>query len=619
VPPATTADGRRFPVRPAAAAALVGVVCAVVQYVLHRNEWFVFDDWLYFVLGRQGGYSWDWLNRDLFQHWEPASRAFDTFVQGTLGLDWRLILGAFAALLAGAVVLFERALTLLVGARWVTLAACVWVGLAVTLAAAFQWLSFGQQAITTLFFDLLVLYAYLRHRRDGGWAWLAVAAVALAIGLAFYVRVALMIPYLLGLRVLVLQADLHPRAVLRDLWRERVTWLVLLVPVVAYAILLKASGALDYGSDPPDSVAQVLEFVQISWARNFGPSLVGVHFGPGDTSVGDDLATIAGQLLVVGLVAVSVWRRRSAARVWVLGLLAFALGLATVALPRIGQFGTGIAYDVRYLSDLIWLFPFLAALALAPVDPARPPAALPARLPRPTWRVAVPAVAAVAAFAGVALATAHSMVGDWPGVESRHFTEQWRRSTAALPAGAVTADRETPGFVLQDWTAPYNRLSFVAPIAVPAATIDGPLRGPLVQLDDDGRTTPATFAPAAVSGPRSWGIAPPETAVAGRPGCVVAPAGVAATTGWTPPQPVGQPGERVYLVATASAPTPVAATVFVDVGSGLPAVTDRNLRLAAGPGRSIAFLGAGPVHAVRVDVPGGRSACLTRLALGTLR
>ncbi len=225
-PPAREAGSADAPGTASSSIALGYLVLATilavtgVTYVILRNSAWVYDDNLILSLARSAGFSWSWINHPIFQHWDPAMNATYSVLLHLFPLDYRWALLAMLVALGVSMFFFERIIGMVIGRGWVSLALCAWFGLSIIWTRGLQWWACGVQAIPSLLCEIICLYGFLRYFSERRDRWIAVSVGALAVGLLFYEKPALMLVYLALTRTLLMSERFDVRRVGRTFWRE---------------------------------------------------------------------------------------------------------------------------------------------------------------------------------------------------------------------------------------------------------------------------------------------------------------------------------------------------------------------------------------------------------------
>ncbi|MDQ6807700.1 MAG: hypothetical protein M3065_22740 [Actinomycetota bacterium] len=623
------AVSRAVPAQPFLIALVLGPL--LIAYVIFRNGGWVYDDNLILVLARSEGFSLGWLNRPIFQHWDVGMNGVYSVMVHLFPLDYRWGLLALLLVLGAAIFVFERVLSLIAVPRWATLALTAWFGLSILWIRPLQWWADGVQAMPTLLCDLVCLYAMLRFCADGRGRWIATSSIALAVGLLFYEKPALMPVYLALVRALLMSERLSPARLALTFWRERRLWLTYCAIVAIWAFGYFASGAYSSSSAGHVSAASYLHYFRILWVQALVPALAGFTLPTDHLNLLQTAGAIAVQVGLLSLFVVSILRKRSAWRAWVFIALVVVLDGGLVAHSRVAQFGVGIGADLRYLMDFTWLIPLALCCAfsgdwlLRPVVSPRP-----RRVPLPRFRgcaaIAVPSLLVLYGVGSVA--TAAHLQTTWGSVQSRHWESNVERSFASLRgerARLVVADQAVPFQIISYPFAPLNRLSHLLPLYVGDVQVDGPLDGQLVSIDsagvahraavgqalDDGRAlglwrAHRLTATGAFSTPRSGQFCLATAA---------SPAAVERRVSARAPLP---PGPYYLLVRYTSARS-FASPLYQDPGTGYPRASAAQVMLSTSSHASLSWLDSGLPRRLKLLLPARTRLCLRQVAIVTLR
>ena len=603
----------------------------IVLYVLMRNNSWVFDDNFLLVRAGQEGFNWHWLTQVEFEHWDIGEHLVISLQHRLFFFDYRWALAALLAVFGGCIYLFERTLAMIVRNRWVTTAAAAWFGLNVLWVRPLQWATAGIQYFPYTLFDLLCLYGFMRYYASGQRRWLAISATALAAALLFYEKPAYMLIYLVLLRVFLMSKSLRPVDLLRTFWRERLVWGLYLAVVIVWGVGYIHAKA--YGVHGPVSAGQYVGYFRIFWLQTLIPSLASVTIPAFKLSTLQILFVVASQVVTLACVVISIRRKRAAWRAWIFFGVIVVVSALLVAHSRVAQFGIGIANDPRYLIDFAWLVPltlcaaFVREKVLTPVVPPRDPRLQlsPARL---AWPV-LAGVAALAAYSAGSIATGDQLQRDWPGAEARTWEQNVRRDFGRISHTSkpiVIADNATPFAIMEQFVAPYNRLSRVLPMYLGPVKVDGPIDGSaLSTVAEDGTVHRAKVIPLDSGAPvgalvhtREIEIRGGRLVAEGKQECVVADGTSVAVERRLPTPPtVGD--APYYLLLTYRDWQAGALPVFVNSGAGLPGTPEDAIGLRAGTGTSIAWLGPNAPHDVLLTVPALSTICIERFDIVTLR
>ncbi len=601
-------------------------------FVLLRNSSWVYDDNFFLVLAGQEGFTWHWLTSVQFEHWDIAEHAVISLQHALFFFDYRWALTVMLAILGGSAFLLERVLATFVTARSVTVALALWFGLNILWIRPLQWWAAGVQYLPYTFFELLCLYGFLRYCSDRSPRWIVVSGGALAAGLLFYEKPVYMLLYLALFRVLLMARDLRPQAVLVGFWRERAIWTTYLLIIAVWAAGYIHAHAYASSRDAV-SVGQYLSYFRILWLQTMVPSLASVTIPATHLDSLQLAFVVVAQLVVVAGVVFSLRRKRQAWRAWTfLAIVVLANGVL-VARSRIGQFGVEIANDPRYLVEYAWLVPLAVCAAFSRgvvVKPRTPDAS--ARISLPSTRrggaVAAIPLLLLLVYAAGSIASAAHLQKLWAGAQGREWEQRVRRGVASLQRSdrrLVVADDATPFEIMEEFVAPYNRLSSLLPLYVGPIQVDGPLDGTLVRLDNDGAVHRASVGSAIGDGTmpalrraRQVGIG-----LTGRSvwehgeACVIAD-GASVPITRALPQPPSTAGGPYYVLLDYRVWQPIALPLLVDTGTG-SLTPDRAMSVSPGAHQSIAWLGEGDPHSFVLDLPPLSTICISRLDVVSLR
>lgn len=618
-PPMALAEVSRAPTRASRLRASYGwslaaiiTVALVAWYVVLRRGGWAYDDNMWMEQARQYGFTWHWLGLDLFGHWVPGYSATYSLLDQLMPIDWRWMLLVMLGGLGVAMLLFARTMELLVGRGPVPLVAAAYLGVSVLLIRALEWSAQGIQTVPTLVLDLLCLWAYVHYLRERRARWILMSAGAIAVGLLFYEKPFFMPFYLLVLRVLVLEDQPRPRGVIRAIWRERMMWFAYAAVLVVYVAVREAIGASSTGAGPFPAFGQLLNALGLMWSKSFIPALFGFAL---PSSHVDTLELIWGcvlELLFVGIVAVSVWRKRSAWRPWA-AFAIFLLGTwLLVGVTRVGVEGAQAATDQRYLQDFAWLAPLLVCLAFSRRESLMPQApdsmhSDSLRSSDRRRRFLIPMLTAVVAlgYVSASVATAANWEDGWGGVAARAWEQNLQRGLAALQreGGKLTvADNFVPIYVVDTSFVPYSYLSLVLPNYGGRASANGPIVGQLFGVDSAGivhREHVARVWATFNLTRRCGGTQTTFLSIERRIRRALNPA-------------AGPYYARISYSSEGVAHLPL----FVDTGAGYPGAPNLLVDAAQGAGHSLAWLGAGAPHGLVLNSP--PYVCLRQIEIITL-
>jgi hypothetical protein len=614
--------GARFGVRQA----LVALVAlqALVLWLLARTSFWRTDDWIYLNdLHQRGRWSHDWLFSIWWKHIAPLHRAmFSLFDKGTPATYTGALLFEIALVAIAAFGLYAI-MELLFGRSWWLLIPVAVFGFSLQLALPLVWPSSGFQAMPETAASIVCTYFWLRHlhsaRRGPRAAWLVAAAIMLGVGLCFYIRPLLLLPMLVVLRILFLEPSLRPSAVLRALWREKVTWAVLAIPIAIFVAVYLHRHA--FGQRQPIDFNDLQHYVREAWFRNLFPGLLGVREYQGALDAPHLLAEVVAQLLLAGLVALSLYRKGlDALRGWGFMLFAVALTFALTATGKLAETGVSIGLESRYVTNLTWLVPLGVVMALYPGRVARLGQPWPAGAglrPLPSWApragAAAAGVATVAACA-LGIGASYRIIDEWGAKDGRTWMANVRSSARALAADGTpphVPDIKVPGSVVDNAFVGDSWSRAVLPWA------DVPLRigAPYDALyTEDGTIVPAALHPQQTLSLRRLGGRATLANLQQADGCLVAPAAGEGILEW----PLATPATGQLVIASLPDGTAVPPTGFgldIDSGYGLPSQPQRVIPPYGPPSIDT---GETKVVRIRLHVPAGQRLCADAVTLSAL-
>jgi hypothetical protein len=593
---------------------LVAVVLLAValQAVLAAKSYFTGDDWLHIVLahdlvGRGGLPDHDYLGHAVFIHYAPGLRLSYWALEKFAPLDWAAGQAVLLALFGGSLLLLDRILRRLFGARRSNLVLLLLFGTSILLVTSFLWFADGLHKLPSTFLSLLAIDAYLTYWRTRSRAALALSVAAVSLGSLFYVKALLVPLYLVLIRLLFL--DERPRRALRVLWAERYVWLAFLPTVSIYLWNYFANYANTRGPSP--SLELLGDYLWLNWFKGVTPALVGVEIGPEAAQSGVVFATVA-QLALIGVVAYSIHLKRGAWRAWLFWGICFSVNAALVGLGRLGTMGVDrVGKELRYDTEMAWLLPLALGFAFYPRTVADGVATPPGRrrFPLPA-RVAV--ATALVAYLVAAIATGAGISESWRehnSGPSKVYVDNVRHDVARLLSEGrrpVAIDDQVPAFLIGSADHPLNRLERLIPAIEPRLKIAVAASRPL-QVGDDGRIGPALLQPL-VKGPTALSGVGRLRLVGGRGYSRRCASGGAQLRFDSKPELAGQ-----SLYALVSYEVPRQAVRPGTIASDPPS-RPGSLPLGAARGEELLNLG----RSLRVSLPDAARACVRGVAVGWL-
>ncbi len=604
---------------------LAGVVIgqAILNWHFASQSFFYADDFVAFQDALSGRYSPDFLFAIHGGHLSPGRRAVTLFLQYHATLDYEFALGLLLVAHSISVVLVQRILRLLFGARWWTLAVAFAYGISIVISPALQWFSAGVLILPSTTFSLAAIHAYLCWWRTGRRAWLVWSALAVTGGLLFYIKALLVPLYVLLIRVFLLEPGQSLRDGVRGAVREWRVWALYAIPVVAAITTYLVQG---YGDSAKGiAVHTIADYFETAWTAGFVPALFGVRVPVYGDATFHDVAIVGCQLALIGAVVLSIARRRSAWRPWALLVFVFLLN-AVLVFPRLG-FGPVIGYTLRYFAESVYFAAIVIPFAFAR---PRPKGRSAGSLAAPRAAILFPTLAALAVYTAFVWASDAAFTRHWPGQTSRAWTENLRGDLDALArrqVEPVLLNTAVPTDVLPFWVEstrplPANYLSAVIPIFHPGLRYDK-VSAKTYRVRDDGHVEAVDFRVAGGDDPRALlrrgrlALSGAAANVPGRGLCV----GRGAQPGsfeWRPAKPLR--GQAWYLHATYQTGPGERPEVRIDRGSGYRRRDDRLLAPLPRGGTALValagFRASSTVAGISLGVPGGRQACFTRFVVG---
>jgi hypothetical protein len=456
------------------ALAVVLLVSALVNWHFASQSFFVADDILLFeqAVGERFtdlGFLLD-VHGD---HFAPGRRAVTVLLQQHAPLNYDLTIAGLIAAHSTAIVLLQRILRLLYGARWWTVAVAFAFGVSIVVTTTLEWFSAAILVVPETALCLASIHAYLCWWRTSKTGWLVWSAIALTGAVLFYEKAILAPLYILLIRLFVLESGRHARERIDAIVREWPVWLAYAVPVagtlVAYALR-------DTGNGVPHLTAHVvLDYFATAWSAGFVPAIFGIRLPIGGNSAWHTIVVLATEAIVAGAVVASILRRRSAWVPWALVVLVFLLN-AVLAFPRLG-YGAQLGYVLRYFAETLYFTAIVVPFAfVVPCGRAEATRSLP-RLGAPA---AASAVLILATCAGFAWASDRAYTRHWTGPVSRSWFEHARGDLDRLHLaddGTTILDSGVPSEVIPFWLVPnrhppINSLRAILPLMQSGLSFD---------------------------------------------------------------------------------------------------------------------------------------------------
>jgi hypothetical protein len=393
------------------AIALIGLQFLVRLIIIPQAYWWE-DDFFHLAQARTMGLQKDFLVSDYNDHLEILPNFLWWLLTQITSSSWAPAAVLILVLSTTASAMMYLLLRELFGSRpaiLLPLAAYLFSPLAL---AAVTWLAACIDSLPMQIALLGTPFAMLRFARSGRSRWLVLALVLHAVGLLAWEKGALVLPFALGLQVLVVDAGVPLRERLARLRGAWLAWLAHGLLLASYLVLY--FNVVDGSERREVAGVDYLEGARISIFRVLVPGLFGAPWKRGDAEntvypdPGTALAVVFAVLLGIVFVLSILKNRRAALGPW---LLAAGYVGADVALMLWGRAGflTLVARDPRYVMDAV---PVVLICVAAAFLIRKPPGAsdvapglVPADLAVTRAGLAVAGVAATVVTAGSLLTT----------------------------------------------------------------------------------------------------------------------------------------------------------------------------------------------------------------------
>jgi hypothetical protein len=430
----------------------------------------------------------DYYLADFNSNLVPGVRWLAALVEQSGTLNWSLAATVVLLLQAVAGLAALAMLVVLHGRRWgIIPPLALYLFSAVTMPSFMWWIAALCQIPLQIAFFLGVA-AWVTYLRSRSILWLAVSAGAVALGLVFYTKAALIAPVLVFVAL-----GYFARGSLLGRVRSTVAayWpalLVFAVPLVGYAAYYRLAVPQPFTDEEGAQMGQVISSML---ATSLPTSLVGGPWTWWDTTPPVVLAAppvwsiSMSTVAIVGLIGYGFLRRTRTLRAWGL-LAAYAVALAVLLGASRGQlYGAISGLEFRYLTDIACVATLVLGLVFLPVRGAVESTEDRAE-PLLTWRApwwVVSVACLVVAIGGVVSTVGY--VKFWHDDNaSAHFVSRLRADVARI--GPVDlAPQLLPDTVMPAYTAPMNESpDFVAILDLPASFPDS--SDSLGMIDEDG-------------------------------------------------------------------------------------------------------------------------------------
>lgn len=345
----------------------------VIRSILGHNGYFSLDDFVFYTNASKSDlWDHDFLLTPYNGHLMPGAFAWVWISTKLAPLDFNVVFATMMALQLVAGLLMWRLLRLMFGNRPAILVPlAVFAFATITLPASWWWaaaINQQPQQITMI----LVLIFHMHFVRSGRWPWAIGAAISLAIGLVFFEKTAMVVPFV----GLLTWFFLSEGGILGSLWtalrRYWVIWvayLAALIPFSAYYVTHVPSQAR-----AETTTESLVELFDSMVRQAVVPGLVGGPWRWSDTGVVDSnadphpLAQLVAFAIVGAVIAASVMISRTALKAWALAAIYVAVLTVLLTVARgsvIG--GIVIGSEYRYLTEFCLVVAVCGAMAFLPM------------------------------------------------------------------------------------------------------------------------------------------------------------------------------------------------------------------------------------------------------------
>jgi hypothetical protein len=368
-PPLAAGDDR--PVRSRAVTwsvvAVVFVECLYALWTASRG-YFYKDDFIDLQTMRQLGFSGRLFEQPVFGHFIPGFNFVNYLVSLIVPYQWWMVVSIDVFLFGLSLFLLYRLLAILFGSSWLSVPLIALAGASFSLVPSLVWWATALEYLVAIPATLFAVISHVRYLRTGRVRYAVLGAVSIAVGLAFYDGLVVSVLFIALMTVLIwpVAPGLHGAAqTLAAHWRA---WVCYAIPVAADLGWRLAHPAL-YITSSSTTAGQTLDFIALSWTQTFVPLTFGVDAWLLPTHAERVLAGVLGEALLVSSVVITILRRRSAWRAWLLLGATFLGTAALVGFARAGTYGSGEASDVRYVLLDVFFLVIAVGFALLPVRP----------------------------------------------------------------------------------------------------------------------------------------------------------------------------------------------------------------------------------------------------------
>jgi hypothetical protein len=434
------------------------------------NSWFYLDDYKLLFDARTSEFGRDYLLLPYNSNLMPGGRVLAWLVAESGPVDWLVASGLILFLQAVAALGAWWAFLTIFGNRWGSLVPLVLYLTSAMALPVMMWWTAGVNQVPLQGAFFLALGCWVRFLRNPRVSWLALAVLAVAYGLFFYVKAILILPVLVFLALAYFARGgpvARVLAVVRRYWYAVVAGLAVGGGYGAYYVTHVTAPFTE------TTLPIVLQIAETMIFRAFGTAVVGGPWSwndqPAPNSFADPplWATMLAWLVIATVLVVGFVTRRRTLRAVVLLLGFLAACLALLVNSRGPVFGSIIGLEYRYLTDAACVAALVVGLIYLEI-----PGAAESAEPRSRPLVKLPDAlrSRVLPLAVVAVVVAGGMVSSYRYV---HIWHTQNASDAYLHTLAADLDRlgnvdlaeqEVPDAVYDQIFAPDNRLSRLTPL-----------------------------------------------------------------------------------------------------------------------------------------------------------
>lgn len=365
----------------------IGLAMLALQLLLRlwfmRDGYFWQDDFNYLFSVRDG-LSWSTLTQDYNGHLMPGTFLLSWFVHAA-GSGWAVAVAVLVLLQVGAGLAFLWAVELIFRRHPISLLVYALATFTPLTLVGSMWFAYGIQLWPQLIATCLAVGCLVRWRQDGRLRWAVGVVAAVAVGLFFWEKAAVIPPILLAFSVLVLDRSTSWAERRRTLLSQWKLWGALVVLTAVYAVLYVAATATPAQGR---GAADPIEVFNNAILRTLLPGLLG---GPWTSEGGvftvspmpNDAVTAVVAMVWLAIVGLSVLLRgRSAVAAWAWAVCAIGINYALLLLFRPDV--AILVRDSRYIADAAPIVALAIGCAFAPSSVTRPEAvAAPSRPDEP--------------------------------------------------------------------------------------------------------------------------------------------------------------------------------------------------------------------------------------------